>query len=636
MRPTSLPALLRFAALTVALLGAPPLATIPSGVVPAAGTPAPVKAGRPESKPGEVLVKFKPGTTKILKDKTRDEIAARARRRFRHGAEHWILGGGHSTEEAIERLRRNPRVEYAEPNYIVRADRAPDDPIYPQLWGLRNTGQNGGIAGSDIRAESAWQVTTGSPAVVVGVLDSGIDYRHPDLAPNIYRNPGEVEGNGIDDDGNGFVDDVRGWDFANDDNDPFDDIGHGTHVAGTIGAVGNNGLGMAGVAWHVALVPIKILDADGVGTNADAIAALEYATGIGALITNNSWGGGAASNALLQAILEAGAAGGLFVAAAGNGANDSDLDRRYPSGYLASNIVSVAATNRSDQLASFSNYGATSVDLAAPGVEILSTLPGGRYELRTGTSMAAPHVAGVAALLRSVEPAIDVAALKDRILAMTDPLPSLQGKMVTGGRLNAFLSVAAPESVPPGAITDLAVVSRNSFTVTLGFTATGDDGPLGTASAYDIRSSLFPIDGASFGAATPAPGAAVPGAAGSAERVEVRGLAAATTYHFALKAIDEWGRAGPISNLASGTTLGPPAVSVQPASVEADLPVGGVATRTVTLRNDGAGDLTFDIVVRKPGAGVAARPPAIELPGRPAGVALAGEGDRRRFTPAGG
>ncbi|HUD73324.1 MAG TPA: S8 family serine peptidase, partial [Dongiaceae bacterium] len=616
-------AVLCLATLTLALLGAPSLATAPSGVVPAAGPAAPAVAGPPEAKPGEVLVKFKAGTARSQKDAIRDEVAGRTRRRFRHGGEHWILGRGLSTEAAIERLRRNPKIEYAEPNYIVHAERAPDDPIYPRLWGLHNTGQSGGTAGADIHAEAAWQVTTGSPAVVVGVIDTGIDYRHPDLAPNIWRNPGEIEANGIDDDGTGFIDDVRGWDFANDDNDPLDDAGHGTHVAGTIGAVGNNGLGVAGVAWNVTLVPIKFLGGNGSGTEADAIAAIDYATAIGAVITNNSWGGGGFSQALLDAITDAGAAGSLFVAAAGNEAQNGDAVPHYPSGYAAANIVSVAATDDRDQLAFFSNYGAASVDLAAPGVDILSTFPGGTYDELSGTSMATPHVAGVAALLRSVEPGIGVADLKSRLLQMTDHIPSLAGRTLTGGRLNAFLSVAGPETIPPGAVFDLAALASNSFSVTLGWTATGDDGAVGTASAYDLRYATSPIDDASFGAATRAPGSLVPAVAGSAERFEVRGLQAATNYYFALKAIDEWGTTGPLSNLASGTTLGPPDVSVQPATVEADLSVDAATTRTVTIRNDGAGDLNFDIAVRRSGTAMVARTAGIDLPARAAGFTRA-------------
>jgi subtilisin family serine protease len=613
----------RLAALALVFLGAPLFATLHSGVVPSSGMAALAKPRPPESRPGEVLVKFKAGTGKSQKDAIEKDIAGRTRRRFRNGGEHWILGAGVSTDEAIARLRRNPRIEYAEPNFIVHAEGVPDDPIYPELWSLHNTGQDGGTPGADIHAENAWQVTTGNRSVVVGVIDTGIDYRHQDLAANIYRNPREIPGNGIDDDGNGFVDDVRGWDFANDDNDPDDDAGHGTHVAGTIGAVGNNGVGVVGVAWSVSLVPIKFLGADGSGSTSDAIAAIEYATEIGAVITNNSWGGAPFSQSLSDAIEDAGAAGSLFVAAAGNDAGNDDLVPHYPSGYAAANIVSVAATDRHDLLASFSNYGASSVDLAAPGVEITSTLPGGQYGLASGTSMAAPHVTGAAALLKSVEPQIGVTELKSRLLTLADPLPSLAGRTVSGGRLNAFLSVSGPETIPPGAVLDLAAVSSNSFTVTLAWTATGDDGAVGTATTYDIRYSTAPIDSANFGAATPAPGLIAPSEAGSSERFEVRGLAASTTYYFALRALDEWETAGPISNVAIGMTLGPPDVSVEPASVAADLLVGGAATRTVTIRNDGAGDLHFDLAVRKPGIATISPTAGIDLPGRPTGFARA-------------
>jgi subtilisin family serine protease len=394
--------------------------------------------------PGEVLIKFKPHVRPSDRANLKAQLASERRRRFRSGTEHWRLHPGLSTEQAIARLRGDPDVEYVEPNYIVRADRAPNDPRYPELYGLHNTGQTGGTPGADISAERAWDVTTGNRSVLVAVIDTGIDYHHPDLAANIYSNAGEIPHNGLDDDGNGFVDDIRGWDFANDDNDPLDDAGHGTHVAGTIGAVGDNGIGVTGVNWEVTLVPLKFLSFDGVGLTSDAIAAIDYATLIGVDIMNNSWGGAQFSQALLDAIQAAAAADILFVAAAGNSASDNDTFPHYPSSYDAPNIVAVAATTDEDALWGFSNFGATSVDLGAPGSAILSTLPGGEYGLAQGTSMATPHVSGAAALIRSVAPNIGVADLKERLLGFTDPLPSLAGTTLTGGRLNAFLPIDHP------------------------------------------------------------------------------------------------------------------------------------------------------------------------------------------------
>ncbi|HKQ98342.1 MAG TPA: S8 family peptidase, partial [Candidatus Polarisedimenticolia bacterium] len=406
-------------------------------------------ASSPEPVPGELIVKFRAGASLRDRDEARGREHANRRRRFRMGAEHWTLPPGVSLPQTLDRLRRDPRVAWAEPNYRVHALRVPDDARYPEQWALHNTGQDQGQAGADIRAEAAWDSGTGSRDVVVAVIDTGIDYTHPDLQANIWDNEGEIAGNGVDDDGNGFIDDVRGWDFVNGDNDPFDDAGHGTHVAGIVGAAGANGEGIAGVAWQVRLMPVKFLGADGAGSTADAVAAVEYATRMGARIMNNSWGGTGFSEALLEAVEAAYAADSLFVVAAGNSGTNNDILPAYPAGYDVPNVLSVAATDRFDHLAAFSNYGAATVDLAAPGVEILSTVPGARYAVHSGTSMAAPHVSGVAALVRAAAPEIDVVTLRRRLLTQVDALPGLAGAVATGGRLDAALTVASPDAVPP-------------------------------------------------------------------------------------------------------------------------------------------------------------------------------------------
>ena len=328
-------------------------------------------------------------------------------------------------------------------NGITTPTTVPNDPLFSRLYALRNTGQTGGPVGADIDATAAWNVTTGSQAVFVGVIDTGIDYTHPDLAANIWTNPGEIAGNGFDDDANGFVDDVHGYDFANDDGDPIDDHGHGTHVSGTIGAVGDNGTGVTGVSWNVSLMALKFLDASGAGWDSDAIRAVNYATmmrtayDVNVRVTNNSWGGGSYDAGLLDAINVGGAAGIMFVAAAGNSGQNADTSPSYPAAYDSPAIVSVAATDSTDSLAWFSNYGSTSVDVAAPGVNIISTLPGNRYGMLSGTSMATPHVSGVAALALAVDPSLTVAQLKGRLLDNVDPIPGLVGRTVSGGRLNA-------------------------------------------------------------------------------------------------------------------------------------------------------------------------------------------------------
>jgi subtilisin family serine protease len=334
-----------------------------------------------------------------------------------------------------------------EPDRIITAATLPNDPSFSRLWGLNNTGQTGGVGDADIDAAEAWNVTTGSRAVVVAVIDTGIDYRHTDLAANMWRNPGEIPGDGIDNDGNGFVDDVYGWDFANNDADPFDDEGHGTHVAGTIGAVGNNGTGVAGVNWQVSLMALKFLGADGSGTTSAAVAALNYATmmrqthGVNVVATNNSWGGGGASTALTNAIVAGGNAGILTVAAAGNESANNDTTPSFPANVNSTAVISVAATDASNRLASFSNYGATTVDVAAPGVGIFSTTPNNSYASYSGTSMAAPHVAGLVALMAAANPQATAAQIRSAIFSSAVPVASLAGKVATGGLINAAAAV---------------------------------------------------------------------------------------------------------------------------------------------------------------------------------------------------
>jgi subtilisin family serine protease/DNA-binding beta-propeller fold protein YncE len=568
------------------------------GLVPASTPPSPPGGGparyRPHL-PGELLLKFKKQALPSDRAAVRAQVAARRLRRFRSGAEHWKLGRGLTTEKAVALLERHPHLEYVEPNYVVSADLIPDDPSFPTLWGLRNTGQTGGTPGADIDVERAWDATTGSRAVVVGVIDTGIDCGHPDLAANIWTNSGEVPGNGIDDDGNGYIDDVRGWDFVNDDNDPTDDHGHGTHVAGTIGAVGDNAVGVAGINWEVSLIPLKFLASNGMGSTADAVAALDYATLMGADVTNNSWGGGSFSQALLDAILSAAAADSLFVASAGNDGTDNDFVPHYPSSYEAPNVVAVASTDDDDNKAISSNFGASTVDLGAPGVGILSTLPGGSYGFRSGTSMAAPHVTGVAALIRSIVPGFRVDTLKRAILDFAEPIPALAGITATGGRLNAFNSVVAPDDTPPGSIDDLVAENPTSNSVYLRWTATGDDGDSGYATSYDVRYATDPIDEANFLAATPAAGAPAPAPAGAEETMEVMGLATETTYHFALRALDEWGAAGPVSNPAAATTLPPPTLASSPDEFFVSLLSGQTATRSLLIENVGVGTLDWRI-----------------------------------------
>jgi subtilisin family serine protease/subtilisin-like proprotein convertase family protein len=393
------------------------------------------------------------------------------------------LGDQVDVATALDELRKDPTVLYAEPNYVLRAAAVPNDARFSELYGLNNTGQTGGTPDADIDAPEAWSRTVGSSKVVIGVIDTGVDYRHEDLAANMWVNPREIPDNGIDDDGNGVIDDVHGFDATTGSGDPFDDNHHGTHTAGTIGAVGNNGIGVVGVNWHTQIMALKFLNYDGWGTTADAIRAIDYAVaqkraGVNLRVLSSSWGGDGFSQALLDAILSAGEADILFVAAAGNSAGDTDAFPYYPSAYEAPNLVSVAATDQADRLASFSNFGATTVDLGAPGTNILSTVPNNDYQFLDGTSMATPHVAGVAALALSINDTLTVDELKQLLLTSGDPIPALNGITFSGRRLDAA-SAVAQAGRPVSRFATSAVPSRR--VISQGSTA---------AYSIDVRSVL--------------------------------------------------------------------------------------------------------------------------------------------------
>lgn len=349
----------------------------------------------------------------------------------------------------IEALRRSGLFEYVEPDWQVHALQVPPDAglVNGDLWGLLNTGQFGGTTGVDINVVPAWQITTGTSAVRVGVVDTGIRYSHQDLAANMWINPGEIPGNGIDDDGNGYIDDVHGINAITGSGDPWDDHDHGTHVAGTIAASAFDAGPMVGVAYNVRLVALKFLDSNGSGFVSDAITCIDYAIAHGVRILNNSWGGGGFSIALRNAIQAANAAGMLFVAAAGNSATDTDVSPMYPAGYDVPNVVSVAAIDRTGALASFSNFGIQSVDIAAPGVDILSATADSdsSYATFSGTSMAAPHVSGTAALIASQFPSATIAETVHRLLSTSRSLPGHSALTNARGIPDALASLLVAE-----------------------------------------------------------------------------------------------------------------------------------------------------------------------------------------------
>lgn len=384
--------------------------------------------------PGEIVVRYEPGTTRTDRIDIRQELGATVESTFGvKGAEVLDLPDGTGVESAVAAAESLPDVLYAEPNYAVSTTASPNDPMFDEMWSLGLPTGDG--VDSGIGTPRVWNLTTGSSGVTVGVVDSGIDASHPDLASNMYTNPGEVPGNGVDDDGNGLADDVQGWDWVEDDNNASDLNGHGTHVAGTIGAKGNNRNGVVGVAWEVRLVPLRVLDAVGSGWTSDVAAAFNYAGRNGVDVVNASLAGSSPSTTLVEAIKAW--PNTLFVVAAGNSSNNVDVTPSYPCAYPLPNVLCVGATDQANRLSSYSNYGAAAVDLAAPGDRILSTFPGGGYAQMSGTSMATPHVAGVAALLQARHPEVSGAAIKQAILSGAEGLTALVGRTLTGGRLSA-------------------------------------------------------------------------------------------------------------------------------------------------------------------------------------------------------
>ncbi len=373
-------------------------------------------------------------------------------------------------QESVAALNNSPDILYAEPNYLLKIhETIPNDPSFNLLWGMHNTGQSGGTPDADIDAPEAWDTATDASNVIVAVIDTGVDYNHADLSANMWVNADEIAGNGVDDDGNGYVDDIHGYDFANGDANPMDDHSHGTHCAGTIGAVGNNGLGVAGVAWNVQIMAMKFLDFTGNGDTANAIYCVQYAVQNGAQVLSNSWGGGSYSQALKDAIVAAGNQGVLFVASAGNeyGVNN-DVTPSYPGSYDCSNIIAVMSTDRNEAVSDFSNFGPTSVDIAAPGSSIYSCLPGNLYGYKSGTSMAAPHVSGACALLLGHNPTLTVTQVQQALFSTVDPV--VPGYCVTGGRLNLQRALSTGVSwlaVAPKTVTGIAPGSATALEVTL-------------------------------------------------------------------------------------------------------------------------------------------------------------------------
>ena len=421
------------------------------------------------------------------------------------------LPPGTDLAQAMVNFSEQPGVRFAEPNRIIRLAQTPEtessfaskedmsrpDDLDAQLWGLDNQANNG----ADISAKSAWKISTGDrDGPMIAVLDSGADYHHPDLKDNIAVNANEIPGDGIDNDGNGVIDDVFGYYAFEDNGDPMDGMGHGTHVTGTIAAVGNNGQGIVGVNWEANVLPVKIFHDRGLTTLDSILRGIHYADSRGARITSNSWGGPSGSPAIEEAFRNSPA---LHLAASGNDGQNTDVKDSFPANYDMPNMISVGASTSADEAAGFSNYGRETVDLFAPGQDILSTKPGGTYASHSGTSMATPHVSGVAGLIATVYPEASNAELRDRLLYGSDAKEAFADISVSGGRLNAARALST-DLIAPGAPNDFTPTQITSRKAQFSWTSPGDDGwKNGAASGFEVRTSSEPITEENFDQAAP-------------------------------------------------------------------------------------------------------------------------------------
>lgn len=461
----------------------------------------PVPAFSDEAVPGQYLVKFSEDIHPVYQDVITESIGLEIEKEL--GQTEIILVKEDKKsgldDKAIKDLLASGIIEIFEPDYIIKLNSTPNDPRFSDLWGLHNTGSGGGTADVDIDGPEAWNINTGSNTVV-GVIDTGVLYSHPDLQNNMWVNSRETA-NGIDDDGNGIVDDIYGYNALTNSGNPLDDNGHGTHCAGTIAATGNNSTGVIGIAHGAKIMALKFMNSSGSGTTSDAIETINYAiaqkqSGVNIRVLSNSWGGSSSSSSLQTAITNAYNNGILFIAAAGNEAANNDTTNSYPANYNVGNVISVASVDRSGNLSSFSNFGATKVHVAAPGSSILSTVLGNTYSSYSGTSMATPHVAGIAALLFSKESSISVDTAKSRIISSVKPLSSLNGLTQSAGIVSASRALSSTQVPEPPSSSISYSLSSISYTYdsSLGTKiSSADDAKIPTTLPFN-----FPFYGVSY------------------------------------------------------------------------------------------------------------------------------------------
>lgn len=405
-----------------------------------------------------LIVRFKEGVTSFSADTIHKSLGIRSQKRLQQlGTVEVVELPKHvSLKDAQALYSKNPNVLYVEPDFTIRINpitslvaKKKDENQFAQQWGLNNVGQKVGkqvgVVDADINGPEAWELTKGDKEVVLGVIDTGIFYTHPDLVDNMWNNPGEIAGNNKDDDGDGYVDDIHGINAMDKTGDPLDDNGHGTHCSGIMGGSNVSGKGVFGVNQKVTIIGCKFLDSEGGGRMSDALVCMDYFSKlktrtknpVNIVAINASWGGGGSSKTMQEAIKVLGDNGILLVAAAGNDGDDNDQVASFPANYKLPNIISVAATNNKDELASFSNYGSKSVHIGAPGMDIMSTYLNNEYKIFSGTSMATPYVTGLIGLLKAKDPSLDAKQLKNLIIAGGTSLESLSSKVLSGRRIRA-------------------------------------------------------------------------------------------------------------------------------------------------------------------------------------------------------